>query len=158
VHRSGRFSRRTKRDEALALIFTVVTAVAMGSTVLVVQFQVNVDEGVITVSDVNEGKVLGRTTFERWGVVAPTQDKLRHVALDVTAAVIAGHGQRERSVTPSARVYSFAEREKAPHITATFEQGAIFVLLSDTQRNGRYEALIHMARVGQVSLRPVVNR
>jgi hypothetical protein len=124
----------------------------------VAQFRVNVDEGVITLRDVSGGKVLGRTTFERWGVVAPTQDKLRHVALDVAAAVIAGHGQRERSVTPSARVYSFAERDKAPHITATFEQGAIFVVLSDTQKNGRYEALIYMARVGQVSLPRVVER
>lgn len=144
--------------KALALIFTVTAAVAMGSTLPVAQFHVNIDEGVITVSDVNEGKVLGRTTFERWGVVAPTQDKLRHVALDVTAAVIAGHGQRERSVTPGSRVYTFAERDKAPHITATFEQGAIFVLLSDTQRNGRYEALIYMAKVGQVSLPPIVDR
>lgn len=106
----------------------------------------------------NEGKVLGRTTFERWGVVAPTQDKLRHVALDVTAAIIAGHGQRERSVTPASRIYAFAERDKAPHIAATFEQGAIFVLLSDTQRNGRYEALIYMAKAGQVSLPPIVDR
>ena len=90
----------------------------------------------------------------RWGVVAPTQDKLRHVALDVTAAVIAGHGRRERSVTPSARVYTFAEKNKAPHVTATLERGAMFVLLSDTEMNGRYEALIYMAKVGQVSLPP----
>jgi hypothetical protein len=143
--------------KTLVLMLTVVAAVAMGSTVPVAQFRVNVDEGVITLSDVSGGKVLGRTTFERWGVVAPTQDKLRHVALDVTAAVIAGHGQRERSVTPSARVYTFAEKDKAPHVTATFEQGAIFVVLNDTQRNGRYEALIHMAKVGQVSLPPLIN-
>jgi hypothetical protein len=99
-----------------------------------------------------------KTTFQRWGVVAPTQDKLRHVALDVTAAVIAGHGRREHSVTPAARVYTFAEKSKAPHVTATFEQGAIFVILSDMQMNGRYEALIYMAKVGQVSLPPVVDR
>lgn len=144
--------------KALVLTLTMLTAVATASTVPVAQFRVNVDEGVITVSDVSGGKVLGRTTFERWGVVAPTQDKLRHVALDITAAVIAGHGQREHSVTPTARVYTFAEKDKAPHVTATFEQGAIFVLLSDTQTSGRYEALIHMAKVGQVSLPPVVDR
>ena len=111
-----------------------------------------------TLSDVSDGTVLAKTTFERWGIVASTQDKLRHVALDVTAAVIAGHGHREHSVTPTARVYTFAEKDKAPHVTATVEQGAIFVLLSDTQRNGRYEALIYMAKVGQVSLPPVVDR
>jgi hypothetical protein len=59
-----------------------------------------VEKGIITLRDVNSGKVPGRTTFERWGVVTPTQDKLRHVALDVTAAVVAGNGSRERIVNP----------------------------------------------------------
>ena len=144
--------------KALVFILTAMAAVAAASTVPVPQLRVNIEEGVITLSDVSGGKVLGRTTFERWGVVAPTQDKLRHVALDVTAAVVAGHGQRERSVTPSARVYTFAEKDKAPHVTATFEQGAIFVLLSDTQINGHYEALVYMAKIGQVSLPPVIDR
>jgi hypothetical protein len=61
-------------------------------------------------------------------------------------------------VTPSTRVYALAEKGKAPHVTATFEQGAIFVLLSDTQMNGRYEALISMAKIRQISLPPVVGR
>ena len=100
---------------------------------------------------------MGRTTFEGWDVVALTQDKLHHLALDVTAAVIAGPGQRECSVTPRARVYTFAENDKTPHVTATLERSDICAL-SDTQWNGRYEALIHMARVGQVSLPPVVGR
>ena len=52
----------------------------------------NLDEGVIILSDVNRGRAPGRTAFERWGVVAPTQDKLRHVALDVATVVIARHG------------------------------------------------------------------
>ena len=67
-------------------------------TPLPAQFRVSVEKGIITLRDVNSGKVLGRTTFERWGVVTPTQDKLRHVALDVTAAVVAGNGSRERIV------------------------------------------------------------
>ena len=50
---------------------------------------------------VNDGKVLGKTTFERLGVVAPTQDELRHGALDVTAAVVAGNGSRKRTVGPN---------------------------------------------------------
>lgn len=79
--------------KVLVLILTAVATVATASTAPVAQFRVNIDEGVITLSDVSGGKVLGRTTFERRGVVAPTQDKLRHVALDVTAAVIAGMGR-----------------------------------------------------------------
>jgi hypothetical protein len=42
-----------------------------------------VAEGVITVADANSGAVLGKTTLEGWGVVAPNQDKLRHIALDI---------------------------------------------------------------------------
>jgi len=107
--------------KALVLTLTVMAAVVTASTPPVAQFRVKVDEGVITLSDVNEARVLGKTTFERWGVVARTQDELRHVALDVTAAVVAGHGRRERSVNPSARVYTLAEKNKAPYVTATFE-------------------------------------
>ena len=134
------FSRRTKQMKALALILMVTAAVATASTAPVPQFRVNVDEGVITLRDVSGGRILGRTTFQRWGVVAPTQ--LRHVALDVTAAVIAGHGGREHSVAPSAQVYTLAEKDKAPYVTATFERGFMFVLLSDAEMNGRYEAVI----------------
>jgi hypothetical protein len=108
------------------------------------QLRVSVEKGIITLTDVNSGKVLGRTTFERWGVVAPTQDKLRHVALDVAAAVVAGNGSRERIVNPIHPVYTLADHEKgkAAHITMTLEHDVAFVLASDTQTNGRYEALI----------------
>jgi hypothetical protein len=34
----------------------------------------------------------------------------------------------------------------------------MFVLLSDTEMNARYEALICMAKIGQVSLPPAVER
>jgi len=86
-----------------------------------------VNKGIITLRGVNNGKVLGKTTLERLGVVAPTQDELHHVALDVTAAVVAGDGSRKRTVGPSARVYALAEKDKAPYVTGTFEHGAVFV-------------------------------
>jgi hypothetical protein len=104
-----------------------------------------VEEGIITLRDVNSGKVMGRTTFERWGVVAPpTQDKLRHVALDVTAAVVAGNGSRERIVNPFHKVYTVADHKKgkAAYITMTLEHNLAFVLSSDTQTKSRYEALV----------------
>ena len=81
-------------------------------TPLPAQFRVSVEKGIITLTDVNSGKVIGRTTFERWGVVTPTQDKLRHVALDVTAAVVAGNGSREHSVNPLHKVYTVADHEE----------------------------------------------
>ena len=109
------------------------------------------DKGIITLSDVNNGKVLGKTTFERLGVVAPTQDELRHVALDVTAAVVAGNGNRKRTVGPSARVFTLAEKDKGPYVTGTFEHGAVFVLLSDTQMKDRYEALIYVVKIRRIA-------
>jgi hypothetical protein len=108
------------------------------------QLRVSVEKGIITLTDVNSGKILGRTTFERWGVVSPTQDKLRHVALDVAAAVVAGNGSRTRIVNPIHRVYTVADHKKGEtaHATMTLEHDVAFVLASDTQTNGRYEALI----------------
>ena len=113
-------------------------------TPLPAQFRVSVEKGIITLRDVNSGKVPGRTTFERWGVVTPTQDKLRHVALDVTAAVVAGNGSRERIVNPFHKVYTVADHKKgkAAYATMTLEHNLAFVLSSDTQTKGRYEALI----------------
>jgi hypothetical protein len=103
-----------------------------------------VEKGIITLRDVNSGKVLGRTTFERLGVVTPTQDKLRHVALDVTAAVVAGNGSRKRIVNPFHKVYTVADHKKrnAAYATMTLEHDVAFVLSSDTKTKGRYEALI----------------
>jgi hypothetical protein len=113
-------------------------------TPLPARLRVSVEKGIITLTDVNSGKVLGRTTFARWGVAAPTQDKLRHVALDVAAAVVAGNGSRERIVNPIHQVYTVADHEKgkAGYVTMTLVHDVAFVLSSDTKTNGRYEALI----------------
>jgi|SRR4030095_15026565 hypothetical protein len=117
---------------------------AESRTPLSAQLRLSVEKGIITLTDVNSGKVLGRTTFERWGVVAPTQDKLRHVALDVAAAVVSGNGTRARIVNPFHQVYTVADHKKgkAGYVTMTLEHDVAFVLSSDTQTNGRYEALI----------------
>jgi hypothetical protein len=113
-------------------------------TPLPAQLRVSVKKGIITLTDVNSGKVLGRTTFERWGVVAPTRDKLRHVALDVAPAVVAGNGSRARIVNPLHQVYTVADHKKgkAAYVTVTLERDVAFVLSSDQQTNARYEALI----------------
>jgi hypothetical protein len=141
-----------KSMKALVLILTIIgAATTEASAPAAPQFRVSVDKGIITLRDVNNGKILGKTTFERLGVVAPTQDELRHVAPDVTAAVVAGNGSRKRTVGPSARVYTLAEKDKAPYVTGTFEHGAVFVLLSDTQLDGRYEALIYVVKIRRIA-------
>jgi len=68
--------------KALVLILTIIgAAITEALPPPAPQFRVSVDKGIITLTDVNNSKVLGKTTFERLGVVAPTQDKLRHVAV-----------------------------------------------------------------------------
>jgi hypothetical protein len=138
--------------KALVLILAIIgAAITEASPPPAPQFRVSVDKGIITLRDVNNGKVLGKTILERLGVVAPTQDELRHVALDVSAAVVAGNGSRKRTVGPSNRVYTLAEKDKAPYVTGTFEHGAVFVLLSDTQMNGRYETLIYVVKIRRIA-------
>ena len=138
--------------KALVLILTIIgTAITEASPPPAPQFRISVDKGFITLRAVNNGKILGKTTFERLGVVGPTQDELRHVALDVTAAVVAGNGSRKRTVGPSARVYTLAEKDNAPYVTGTFEHGTVFVLLSDTQLNDHYEALIYVVKISRIT-------
>ena len=138
--------------KALVLSLTIIgAAIPEASAPAAAQFRVSVDKSIITPRDVNNGKILGKTTLARLGVVAPTQDELRHVAIDVTAAVVAGNGSRKRTVGPSARVYTLAEKDKAPYVTGTFERGAVFVLLSDTQLNDHYEALIYVVKISRIT-------
>ena len=113
-------------------------------------YRVIVESGHIVVKDAKNGAYMGGTTFEKFGVTATsTQDKLRHVALDIVAAVVAGNGEREHSVDPNSPVYTLADREakKATEVTGTFENGLVFVILSDVRTGGRYEAKIHVSRL-----------
>ena len=48
-------------------------------------------------------------------------------------------------------VYTLAEKDEARYVTATFEHGAVFVLLSDTQMNGRYEGLIYVVKISRLA-------
>ena len=63
--------------KALVLILTIIgAAITEALPPPAPQFRVSVDKGIITLRAVNDGKVLGKTTFERLGAVAPTQDEL----------------------------------------------------------------------------------
>ena len=53
--------------KALLLILTVIgAAITESSPAPAPQFRVSVDKGIITLRAVNDGKVPGKTTFERW--------------------------------------------------------------------------------------------
>jgi hypothetical protein len=117
-----------------------------------VSYLVTVQMGHIVVTDAKNGAYMGGATFEKFGVpTASAQDKLRHVALDTVAAVVAGNGSREHSVNPNSPVYTLADYEakKAPYMTATFEHGFTFFILSDIRGVGHYEAKIGVIKSGQ---------
>ena len=53
--------------KASVLILTIIgAAITQASPPPAPQFPVNVDKGIITLSDVNNGKVLGKTTSRDW--------------------------------------------------------------------------------------------
>ena len=93
---------------------------------------------------------MGRTTFERLGVVTPTQDKLRHVALDVTAAVVAGNGSRERIVNPLHKVYTVADHKKGKAAYATSLSMMLHLFSRVTHR--RTVVMRHSLRTGREEL------
>jgi hypothetical protein len=71
----------------------------------------------------------------------PTKDQLRHAALNLVAAVIAGNNGREHTVDPNSPVYAVHDRDE-PYVTLTMEHGVTFGMLDDTYQNGVYEAKI----------------
>jgi hypothetical protein len=76
-------------------------------------YRVIVESGHIVVTDAKNGAYMGATTFKKFGLTATsTQDKLRRVALDTVAAVVAGNGSREHAVDPNSPVYTLAEVKK----------------------------------------------
>jgi hypothetical protein len=89
-------------------------------------------------------------TLTQSGLLAVLLQRQRYrvIQLAHVAAVVAGNGSREHTVDPNSPVYTLAEvkKNKAPMVTGTLEHGFVFVLLSDTQANGRYEALVYMSR------------
>jgi hypothetical protein len=131
----------------LALVVTLVASPPPIKSEL--PYRVSVEKGVITLADVRSGKSVSKPISE-WGITVPTvptQDRLRHLALDFTAAYVAGHGGREHTVDPNSPVYTMDEAAKAPAVTATVEHGFLFFIQRDTYTNDRYEALIGLGEV-----------
>src|ERR1700686_1874448 len=126
----------------LLIFLALVATLSAAPTDTQPSYRFTVEKGAITVTDVKTGAVLGTTTIERLGRPAATQDQLRHVALDVTAAVVAGAGHRENTMDPSLPVYTAEEQKvgKAPHISLAHEGAFLFLINSDSKRSGRYEA------------------
>jgi hypothetical protein len=97
----------------------------------------------MAISDAHTVNAASTVAFTRRRGLSPQSDPLARVELFVTVRP-AGNGSRERIVNPIHQVYTVADYEngKAASVTMTLEHDVAFVLSSDTQTNGRYEALI----------------
>lgn len=75
-----------------------------------------------------------------------TRDEMRHFALDIVAAAIAGHGGREHTTDPDSRIVTFEESDGSIRMAATLtiENGSGFAILRDKQEGDRYYAKIIM--------------
>ena len=136
----------------ICLMVVAPLAVSRAATPLDTQYRFQVENGIVTLFHLKSGEVLQRTSLAEFNV-APTRDKLRHLALNLTAAVVAGNGAREHSVDPSTPVCTSVEKEKASAgacVTATVEHGIGFFILSDKESAGRYEAIVEcgVAKIG----------
>jgi hypothetical protein len=142
ISSANRFNREIRTGILVIFLALVATLPALPSKTEA-SYNFTVEKGIITLTDAQSGKVLSKAPLSAWGVTDhPTQDRLRHLALDCAAACVAGHGSREHSVDPNSPVHSMEEAAKAQAVTATFEGDFFFFIKRDSTRTDRYEALI----------------
>jgi hypothetical protein len=99
--------RKMKATILLILLALVVTLVVSPPPIKSeLQYHVSVEKGVITLADVQSGKSVSKPIAE-WGITVPTnptiptQDRLRHLALDFTAVIPDGKIGPMRSAVAS---------------------------------------------------------
>src|SRR5437773_6414012 len=71
----------------ICLMVVAPLAVLRAATPLDTQYRFQVENGIVTLFHLKSGKVLERTSLAEFNF-APTRDKLRHLALNLTAAVV----------------------------------------------------------------------
>jgi hypothetical protein len=138
VPSANRFNGQMK-SKILLILLALVAMLAAAPSETEVSYRFTVENGAVTLMDAKSGAVLATTTIERLRRPCSTQDQLRHVALDVTAAVVVGNNSREHTVDPNLPVRTM---EESKNVTATIEGDFAFFIKHDSTTNGRYEALV----------------
>jgi hypothetical protein len=116
------------------------------------QFIVTIKKDVIELRSARNPAIIGIGSVAKVAKACESAD-YRHVALNVTAAVIAGNGERDHTVNPQEPVYSVsdANSNKAIAISLTVEHGWLFCIDHDsTKKDGTYTAVINMFNEAQV--------
>jgi hypothetical protein len=101
---------------------------------------------VVTVAEAETGKVLAVMPWPALEAKGFNSDP-RHLALDVTAAVGSGHGQKIKFVNPGLDVVTEEERaDNGKPVNVTQENVAFFAIRSDAVMQGynRYYAVVDM--------------
>ncbi len=124
----------------ISLMVVAPLAVLRAATPLDTQYRFQVENGIVTLFHLKSGKVLERTNLAEF-MVAPTRDKLRHLALDLTAAVIAGNGAREHSVDPSTPVWYFCRKRKGVCGSMRHSYSRAWNWVFHTQRQGERRSI-----------------
>jgi hypothetical protein len=124
------------------------------------QYRVSMADGVITLSQMTDGKRLAAIPVTvpglSFGSKAPTRDELRHVALDMAAVIVAGNGERAREHDLDRSEPVITGKDVGEHrgniMTATFEHDVGFVIETDTEitERGEWEATVDMFKPGEM--------
>jgi hypothetical protein len=122
----------------------VFRPVAQAQVEFEAQFIFAIDGEVVTLRDASTGELLAQGTLARLAQPGYSSDP-RHIALDLTAALIAGGGEREATVSRDVKVVTVQEHDQGgDYPTVTIEHSRVFVIQSDKLPGGRYEALVYL--------------
>jgi hypothetical protein len=135
-----------KITAAITLIALILVASAQTPQGVLARFRVIIDNGYCRVTDARDGQYQGGISIEKRKSMGASTNN-RHMALDVTAGVIAGGGSRAHTTDPNSPVVTLAEsKDKNKAVTATEERGHLFVMASDTKAKGHYEAIVYLLK------------
>lgn len=100
----------------------------------------------MTVQNAATGQLIARTSTAKLRQAGYDLER-RHLALDATAAVVAGDGSREHTVNPGTPVTTLDERDRTGEIPLiTVEHGFVFVVHHDGTGKDGYTAEVWLLR------------
>jgi hypothetical protein len=131
---------------AITLIALTLVVSAQTPQGVLARFRVIIDNGYCRATDARDGQYQGGISIEKWKSLGASTDN-RHMALDVTAGVVAGGGSRAHTIDQNSPVVTLAESKgKNKPVTGTEERGHVFVMASDTKAKGHYEAIVYLLK------------
>ena len=132
-------------------LLTIIAALAFALTALMeeaqdAKFTFRIKSEVVTVQNAATGQLIARTSTAKLRQAGYDLER-RHLALDATAAVVAGDGSRDNTVNPGTPVTTLQDRDNTGEIPLiTVEHGLVFVIHHDGTGKGGYTAEVWLLR------------